>query len=107
VAVCGAGDDRIGRRWRGRDGSVSRVLHRLESYAYAKVRRLDDALKLGARTEIEHFDGLLYWHVNLWPDRPPLKAAAAKLIRSMTEFERAPEALRAERSRLAEAIERP
>lgn len=142
-------------------------------YPYANFASLEypfvEGRLLGWMTWQFRSDGLLFWHVNLWPDKPPLKAddtfldaweaecsnrmpgdgqllypgadgpwpsirlanvrdgaedyewlviveqkkgraaaeaAAGKLIRSMTEFERSPEALRAERSRLADAIER-
>ena len=123
---------------------------------------------LGWMTYRYHSDGLLYWHVNLWPDRQPLATAdtfldaweaensvgmpgdgqllypgkdgplpsirlanirdgiedyewlamlerlkgreaaaalASELIRSMTEFERSPEALRRTRAKLADALE--
>lgn len=125
---------------------------------------------LGWLTYRYHSDGLLFWHVNLWPDRPPLETAdpflsawesenslrmpgdgqllypgtegplpsirlanvrdgiedyewlqllerqkgraaaeavAAELARGMTDFERSPEKVRAVRSRLADALERP
>jgi len=123
---------------------------------------------LGWLTYRYRADGLLFWHVNLWPDAPPLKtddtfltawvaetslrmpgdgqllypgaagpmpsirlanvrdgiedyewlqmlerkkgrgaaeAAAAELVRGMTDFERSPEALRRTRARLADALE--
>jgi len=125
---------------------------------------------LGWLTYRYRADGLLFWHVNLWPDKPPLKtddtfltawtaenslkmpgdgqllypgesgplpsirlanvrdgvedyewlmmlaqkkgraaaeAAAAGLIRGMTDFERSPDALRKTRARLADALESP
>jgi hypothetical protein len=124
---------------------------------------------LGWLTYRYHSDGLLFWHVNLWPDKPPLKtddtfldaweaenslrmpgdgqllypgadgplpsirlanvrdgiedyewlmllekkhgrtgpeAVTAEVIRSMTDFERSPEALRKTRAHLADALER-
>ncbi|HNX36485.1 MAG TPA: DUF4091 domain-containing protein [Kiritimatiellia bacterium] len=124
---------------------------------------------LGWLTYRYRADGLLFWHVNLWPDRPPLKtddtfldawqaenslkmpgdgqllypgadgplpsirlalvrdgiedyewlqllerktgrsaaeAATARLIRSMTDFERSPDALRNARAQIADALER-
>jgi hypothetical protein len=142
-------------------------------YPYANFASIEYPLiegrLLGWMTWRYRSDGLLFWHVNLWPDKPPLKAddtfldaweaeasnrmpgdgqllypgedgpwpsirlanvrdgiedyewlamaeqkkgrAAAEalthgLVRSMTDFERSPEALRAERARLADAIER-
>jgi len=123
---------------------------------------------LGWLTYRYRSDGLLFWHVNLWPDRPPLKtddtflsaweaeislrmpgdgqllypgadgplpsirlanvrdgiedyewlmllaqkkdraaaeAMTAGLIRSMTDFERSPDALRKTRARIADALE--
>lgn len=124
---------------------------------------------LGWLTYRYHSDGLLFWHVNLWPDKPPLttddtflgaweaenslrmpgdgqllypgadgplpsirlanvrdgiedyewlllleqkigraasEAVSSELIRSMTDFERSPDALRKTRARLADALER-
>jgi hypothetical protein len=125
---------------------------------------------LGWLTYRYRADGLLFWHVNLWPDKPPLKlddtfltawvaehslkmpgdgqllypgesgplpsirlanvrdgaedyewlmmlarkkgrdaaeAMTAGLIRSMTDFERSPDALRKTRSQIADALEAP
>jgi hypothetical protein len=142
-------------------------------YPYANFASLEypfiEGRLLGWMTHRYRADGLLYWHVNLWPDAPPLKtgdtflpawrmensfqmpgdgqllypcdegpvpsirlanirdgiedyewltileardgraaaeAQSSVLVRGMTDFERAPEALRKVRTRLAETLER-
>jgi len=143
------------------------------TYPYANFASVEYPLiegrLLGWMTYRYRADGLLYWHVNLWPDAPPLTAGdtffaawraengnrmpgdgqllypgedgpwpsirlanirdgiedyewltllerktnfvkaneiTGQLIRSMTDFERSPEALRRARTRLADALER-
>jgi len=143
------------------------------TYPYANFASVEypliESRLLGWMTYRYQSDGLLYWHVNLWPDAPPLKTGdtflptwraencngmlgdgqllypcedgpvpsirlanirdgiedyewlallerragrtaaetvAAELIRGMADFERAPEALRKTRMKLADALER-